>query len=409
MAVFTYKGLNAKGAAVKGVVDSDSVRGARQKLRQQGVFPTAIAETIVQEPGKTQGLRLFPARGKRISSTQLAVMTRQFATLVAAGMPIVDGLKALGEQVDQTALKGILADVCDKVNEGSTLAASMREYPGVFPRLYVNMVASGEVSGSLDLVLERLADLLEAQSALQRKVLAALTYPILMLVLCFGVILLLLGYVVPQITKIFQERKATLPLPTRIIITASNFVRGYWPIILVLVLGSAAYISFYRKTERGRKRIDSLLLQAPLFGNLRLKISSSRFARNLGMMLQSGIEVLTALGIVKNILGNVVLEEAVEKATDGVREGSSLAGELNKSQLFPRLLIHMVAIGERTGQLESMLIRAAHAFESEVESTLSALTSILEPVLIIFLALIVGGILASVLLPMLEMTSLIRR
>jgi general secretion pathway protein F len=229
-----------------------------------------------------------------------------------------------------------------------------------------------------------------------------------MLVLCFGVILLLLAYVVPQITSIFENQGAILPLPTRIIIALSDFMQAYWLLLIVFFACGIFGLKIYSRTEKGRRSFDKLWLRLPVLGSLKLKVATSRFARNLGMMLSSGIELLTALAIVKNIIGNLLLEEAIEQAIEGVREGRGLAAELNKSDLFPRLLIHMTAIGEKTGQLESMLLRAATAFESEVDAVISGFTSILEPVLIIFLAFVVGAILASVMLPMLEMTSLAR-
>lgn len=406
MAVFVYKAINAEGRQIKGVIDAESIRLARQRLKQQGIFPTQVQEG--QAPtAKTISLRgLMGGKGVKISTAQLAVVTRQFATLVAAGMPLVEGLRALADQIDQPAHKGVIAEVGDKVNEGSTLANAMRDYPSFFPRLYVNMVASGEASGTLDMVLERLADLLEAQAALRRKIVSALTYPVLMLCLCFGVIMLLLAYVVPQITAIFQDRKVTLPLPTRIVIGLSDFVQSHWFLIILALCLAIAGFRWYARTAAGHRKIDSILLKLPLIGPLQLRLATSRLARNLGMMLASGIEMLTALSIAKNITGNVLLEEAIERAIEGVREGSPLAVELNKSGLFPRLLIHMVAIGEKTGSLEQMLLRAAEAYESEVDAVVAGFTSILEPVLIIFLALVVGGILASVMLPMLEMTSL---
>jgi general secretion pathway protein F len=408
MAVFVYKALNERGKNVKGVIDAESMKSARQKLKVQGIFPTEISERSATPESSFRLGSKSVRRTAKLNGAQLSVLTRQFSTLVGAGLPLVEALKALGEQVDQTSIRAVLADVTDTVNQGSTLAAALKQHPGVFPKLYTNMVASGESSGSLEHVLSRLADLLEAQAALRRKVVSAMTYPILMLVLCFGVILLLLGYVVPQITSIFEGQGAVLPLPTRIVIGLSDFVKGFWWLLLVAIIGGISSFKVYAKTERGRKRIDRALLRLPLFGVLRLKIASSRLARNLSLMLASGIELLTALTITKNILGNTVLETVVEDAREGVREGKSLASELGSAGIFPRLLIHMVAIGERTGELEQMLQRAADSFDAEVEATLSGLTAILEPLLIIFLAGIVGAILAAVMLPMLEMTSLIR-
>lgn len=410
MAVYTYKALNQKGRSIRGVVDAESVRHARSKLRHQGLYPVEVKESSSKEGTRSITLQnVIPSRGPRISVSQLSVITRQFATLVAAGMPLIEALKALGDQIDNPGIKTTFADVSDKVNEGWSLANALREYPTVFPRLYTNMVASGEASGSLDLVLERLSELLESQAALRRKVISALTYPILMLFLCFAVITLLLAYVVPQITSIFKEQNAVLPLPTRVIIAISSFVQTYW--LYLLILGIAAFLGlkYFSQTKRGRRKIDIFLLKMPIIGSLKLKIATARLANNLGSMLSSGIEMLTALGISKNIIGNVVLEEAIEAAAEGVREGGSLAAELNKSQMFPRLLIHMIAVGERTGQLEPMLLRAAKVYESEIDAVISGFTAILEPVLIIFLALVVGGILAAVMLPMLEMTSLMHK
>ena len=408
MAVFAYKALDSKGRSTKGVVDAENVRLARQKLRQQGIFPTTLTESNAQAPA-TRALALTSGsapKEKRVDAGNLAVATRQLATLVGAGMPLVEALRALGDQVDNVSLKQVVSQVGDQVNEGTTLAAAMREHPKVFPKLYANMVSSGEASGSLEIVLVRLADLLEAQIALKRKVGSALVYPVLMLVLCFGVIVLLLTYVVPQITQIFASRKAVLPLPTRIIIAASDFLQSYWIQLTVLIVFGWIWFKRFKNSPKGRAKLDRLLLRLPLVGPLSLKVATARFAKNLGTMLSSGIELLTALGIAKNIVGNTVLEEAVEHASEGVREGSSLAGELDKTKQFPKLLIHMIAIGERTGQLEDMLLRTSNSYESEISALISSLTSILEPVLILFLAVVVGGILAAVMLPMLDMTSL---
>ncbi len=404
MAVFSYKAIDQKGKNVKGVIDAESIRDARSKLKSKKIFATELCEA--SHSSNKLSFSFGQKKATKIGTSQLSIITRQFATLVAAGMPLVESLKALSEQIENPAIKKIIVEIRDNVNEGATLADSLKKYPAAFPKLYVNMVSSGEASGSLDLVLERLADLLESQAELQKKVISALTYPMLMLLLCFGVIILLLGYVVPQITKIFEDQGAVLPLPTRIVITLSNLVQSYWYLIIILIIAAVYFYKSYSSTEKGREKLDQLIFKIPIIGNLRLKIACSRFAKNLGTMLFSGIRLLGGLEIVKNILGNVVLENAVEDAIVGVREGGSLAKEMSKSGHFPKLLIHMIAIGEKTGQLEQMLNRAAKSYETEVDSAISSFTSILEPLLIIFLAFIVGAILAAVMLPMLEMTSL---
>lgn len=407
MAVFTYKALDTKGRATKGIVDAENVRVARQKLKQQGIFPTSIEESDSPRSSTASFSLSTPlGRERRVDSATLAVTTRQLATLVGAGMPLVESLRALGEQIDHRTLRQVIAQVGDEVNEGSTLAAAMRRYPRVFPKLFANMVASGEASGSLDVVLNRLAELLETQSALKRKVGSALVYPALMLTLCFGVIVLLLTYVVPQITQIFSNKNAVLPLPTRIVIQLSDLVQAYWYVGLIVIALVLFWFPRYRHSPSGRERIDRLLLRLPMIGGLTLKIATTRFAKNLGTMLASGIELLTALGIARNIVGNALLERAIDGAIEGVREGGSLAAELERAHIFPRLLIRMISVGEKTGQLEEMLLRSAAGYESEVTATIAGLTSILEPMLILFLAMVVGGVLAAVMLPMLEMTSL---
>ena len=401
MPIYEYKGLSSSGKQTKGVIEAESMRTARLKLKQKGIFATTIEES--EEKSKSSGIKI---NRSRVSTSQLAIATRQLATLIGASMPVVEALKALSEQVENTSFRRTLNGVAEQVNEGSTLANAMKQYPRAFPRLYINMVSSGESSGTLDLVLERLADLLEAQALLRRKVMSAMTYPVMMLVLCFGVIVLLLTYVVPQIASIFKDQNMTLPLPTQVIIWLSDVTKDYWYWIIILFGGIYAFIAWYSKTPRGQKKIDSLLLKLPIIGTMTLKAATSRFSRNLGTMLGSGIEILQALTIAKNIVGNVILEQVIDKAVEGVREGRSLALELKKSGRFPPLLIHMVAIGEQTGAVDKMLLRAAKNYESEIDAFVSGLTSILEPVLIILLAVIVGGIIASVMLPMLQMSSL---
>ncbi len=404
MAVYEYKALNKSGKQIKGTIDADNARAARTKLKSQGIFPTDVIESADQSAKQGWNVSIDFSSNK-VGAAQLGIATRQLATLISAGMPLVEALKALSEQIDHGGFRRIISEITDQVNEGSTLADALKNYTKVFPKLYINMIASAEASGSLDFVLERLADLLEAQAALKRKVMSALTYPVLMLVLCIGVVILLLAFVVPQITSIFKEQGTALPLPTQIIITLSDFTQSYWWLIIIFLIACVYGVKKYYQTPKGKKRIDRLKLNLPLVGPISIKVGSARLARNLGSMLSSGIEILTALGIVRNILGNVILEEAVESAIEGVREGKGLASELDKAKIFPRLLIHMIAIGEKTGQLDQMLNRAAKSYESEVDAVISGLTSILEPILIVFLAAIVGGILASIMLPMLEMTA----
>lgn len=403
MAVFEYKGIDKNGRNVSGVVDADSPKAARTRLKQQGIFPSSLTESRSRE--KNIGSHFHFASNK-VGLGDLSIATRQMSTLIGAGIPIVESLKALTEQLDNERLKRVISEVADRVNEGSTLASALKEYPRVFPALFCNMVASGEASGTLDIVLERLSELLESQAELKRKLVAAAVYPALMLFLCFVVVLLLLAYVVPQITEIFDSKKQALPLPTEIVITLSNIVQGYWWAILLVIVGGFFSFRRYANSTKGREKIDRLKLTMPFLGPINIKIATGRIARTLGTMLESGVELLAALAIVRSISGNVILESVIDSAITGVREGRPLATELGRSGIFPKLLTHLVGIGEKTGRLEEMLMRVAKTYESEINAFVSAFTKILEPFLILFLAVVVGGILAAVMLPMLEMSSL---
>ncbi len=401
--VFKYTGLNKESAQVKGSLDADSVKGARDKLKSTGIYPIDIKEVKTTNRVGNKDVQI---KKKKIPVLQLSVLTRQLATLLHAGMPLVDSLKALSEQIENPQVRQILTEVREKVLEGTALNIALEGAGGAFPNLYIKMVRSGEASGTLDMVLQRLADMLESQAILNRKIISAISYPVLMLLLCFGVIILLLAYVVPQISVIFKEQGKPLPLITQIIIGGSDFIRGYWWLMALVFVGIGILFKRYHSTKIGKYNLDKYRLKIPIFGDVFLKLATSRLSTNLGTMLQSGIELLTALSISKNIVGNTYLEEAIDEASEGVEQGKSLAALLSQSNRYPRILIHMIAIGEQTGALDDMLIRVGKSMESEIEAVVDGLTALLEPILIIFLAFIVGGILAAVMLPMLEVTSI---
>ncbi len=405
MAVFKYVAINSSGKEKKGVIDAENARAAKLKLQKEGLFPRSLKEGGENDGNSGWNINIDLTK-KKVDTTELAVMTRQLATLVQAGMPLVDSLLALSDQLENPFTKGVISEVCDEVREGSSLADAMLKHSNVFPKIYVNMVSSGESSGKLDIVLTRLADLYESQAALRRKVVSALTYPSLMLVICILAIVLLLAFVVPEITAIFVEKGKTLPLPTRIVVGLSSLILNYWWLLIALAVLPVLWLQYYKKTPEGREKLDHLKLNIPFVGNLTTKIATSLFARNLGTMLASGVELLSALGIARNIVGNVIIEKAVDSAIDGVREGKSLSSELKRTGVFPTILIHMLGIGEKTGDLEPMLLRAADNYDSEVDSVLGRLTTILEPIMILFIAIVVGGILLAIMLPMLEMSNL---
>ncbi len=405
MPLYAYRGLDTAGRAVGGVVDADSARGARQKLRKTGVFPTALDE---ERAAPTRASRLFAARAERVPAAELAALTRQFSTLVAAGLPLVEALGALSEQAERPALAKILAQVRQEVTEGSTLADALAKHPRIFASLYINMVRAGEVSGALHVVLERLADYTENQARLLGKVRSALTYPAIMLLLSGVILFFLLSYVVPKVTRIFQETHQQLPAPTRLLLGVSDFVAEWWWLILAVLGAATVGLLRWARTEAGRERVDRWMLTIPYFGKLTQKLAVARFARTLATLLASGIGLLPALDIVKSIVDNSVLTRAIERARDAIREGQSIAPPLRESGLFPPLVVHMVAVGERSGQLEAMLGKAADAYDDEVENAVVALTTILEPIIIVFMGGVVLFIVLAILLPIFELNRMVK-
>ena len=406
MPIYEYTALNATGKKIKGLVDADTLRSARTKLRTQNIFPTEIKESNKAAKENKQNVKnLF---GDRVSLKELTVATRLLATLANAGLPLVAALNALADQVESPTLKRIVVDVKERVEQGSSLAKALAAYPKVFPRLYVNMVQSGEASGTLDTILDNLSDYYEAQMELRRKISSALFYPILMFGFCTLVVIGLVTFVVPNIVEIFIKQKIDLPLPTRAVIALSNTLTGYWWAIIGLIALSISMVRYYYRQPKGREWFDAKFLKAPLFGPIYKKIATARVASTLGTLLNGGVELLQALDIVKNIVGNVHMRKALEDARDGVREGRSLAKELSKSGYFPNLLSQMVAIGEKSGKMENMLSKAGKSFTSEVNAAIAGLTSLIEPLMMIVLGGLVFSIVISVLMPMTKLMQAVR-
>lgn len=409
MAVFEYVGINKAGKSMKGTIDADSIRSARHKLRSQQIYPTDVREGT-EDVGKAKSgdvSKIF--QSKKIKLKELSILTRQLATLVGAGLPLVSALQALSEQSDSLVTKRIVLQIKEKVEEGSSLAKAIALFPSSFPHLYINMVASGEESGTLDAVLENLADYLEAQLELRRKISSALFYPILMFCFCTLVVIGLLAFIVPTIVEIFTKQNAVLPLPTRILIGISDGFISYWWLLIGLGALTVALFKQYRASEQGKRTLDTILLKIPLIGSLYTKVCTARISRTLGTLLTSGVGLLIALDIAKNIVNNVLVSEAISQASDGVREGKSLATELSKSGIFPSLLSHMIAVGERSGRLEPMLLKAGKAYENEVNTSLSGLTSLIEPLMIIILGMIVFAIVIALLMPMLDLIDVVQK
>jgi general secretion pathway protein F len=406
MPVFQYKALTAGGKAVQGLKEADSPRTLRAVLRRDGVF---LTEVLGEQQVKAQAQREVDVKRwvfGRVSAEDLAVATRQLAVLVHAGIPLVESLTALVDQVEHERLKRVLGDVKQRVNEGASLADALGAHPRVFSTLFVNMIRAGESSGALEVVLVRLADFTQSQARLRSKIMGTMAYPAAMLVIGSLVLGILFAVVIPKITKIFEDTRATLPWMTRALIGFSTFVSQYWWALLALVgLGVWGFLR-WKATPAGRMRWHKAILRLPIFGRLLRLVAIGRFARTLSTLLKSGVPLLTAMDIVRNVVGNDRLAEVIDQARDAIREGESIAAPLKRSGEFPPLVHHMVAVGERSGALEEMLGNVADAYEDQVETTIGALTSLLEPVMIVAMGAVVAFIVFSVLMPILQINTI---
>lgn len=408
MPVYEYQALDRAGKNKSGIIDADSPIAARQKLRGSGVFPTALKETSSALRQKAQGPRSVSTFFKRVKPGEISAATRQLAILLGAGITLVASLDALITQVPNPLLKKILAQTKESVNQGNSLAASLGQHPKVFSEIYVNMVRAGEESGSLDLVLHRLAELTEHQQALKGRLKAALAYPVFMLFIGILVLFFLVAFIVPNITKIFDEMHQILPLPTLILIAVSHFLKSFWWLVAGGCGCALFLITKFIRTPRGRRLWDRVKLGAPLIGSLNSKSAMARFSRTLASLLQNGVPLLSALGIVRNIVNNTRITEAIDDAIDDIQSGRGLAASLSKSRCFPPITIQMISAGEQSGEMEAMLNRIADVFEGEVETQTLAMTSLMEPVMILGMGLTVGFIVISILLPIFEMNQMIR-
>lgn len=389
------------------MMDADSIREAKLKLRSQGMFVSTIEE---ETRGIAHPLKDITLRGilGRVRMEDLTVMTRQLSTLVGASIPLVDALSALYEQTDSPAMKKTIAQVRDSVNEGLAFAEALAQHKRVFPDLYINMVRAGEVSGALDVVLLRLAEFMEGQHRLKSRIGSAMLYPIFLLGISLLVLLYLLTAVVPKVVGMFESMNQVLPLPTRILIAVSQFLASTWWMLAIALVAGIILLLRWKKTERGARRFDRFTMNLPVFGSIYRKVSVARFARTLGTLLASGVPIIESLRIVKTVLQNKIMESAVDDSIAAVMDGSSISSPLKKSGVFPPILIHMISVGERSGSLEEMLMKAAESYEGDVETTISGLTSLLEPLMIVIMGVIVGFVVLSILMPMLEMSTIVR-
>jgi general secretion pathway protein F len=414
--IFEYQALNSKGKSVSDIIDAPNPVRARERLRSQGLYVVKLAphtgkfKSNKQNEGLFAGLvsKLSDFTSRRSSAKQVGLFSRQLATLLGAGMPLLRVISDILEQTDHPHFKQNLADIKERLEEGQSLSQALSRHSGVFSDMYVNMVRVGETMGSLDAVIDRLADIEEKRNLLKNKIQAALLYPIFMISLSIIVIIFLMVTIIPSLSDIFSESGKSLPLPTVIVIGISNFLQRFWPFLLIAFGLTILFGKRYLKTPNGRLRFHQWLLNAPLISRLYKKRLVLLFTRNLGILLKSNVDILRSFEIVKKIVGNIIIEKKIEEAADRVKEGSPVSKALAKSEFLPKLVIGMIAAGEASDTLDDMLLKIGEVYENELDLTVSSLTSIIEPLIIVCMGVVVGVIVISVMLPLLEMNQLVQ-
>jgi type IV pilus assembly protein PilC len=399
---YNYRVRDRQGKVVTGTLDGDSEQLILARLREMGYTPVQVAQ---KREGMSREITLRPGHVKR---KELAVFTRQFATMVNSGLPILRALAILADQTESKALAKVVTEVRTEIEQGSSLSAAMAKHPKAFNELYVAMVRSGETGGVLDAVLLRLADAIERDVALRQRIRSAMTYPVVVVIFVTLIMMAMLLFIVPQFKNIYAQLGGTLPIPTRILLGVSDAVRHYWYMVGLGIAGSVFAFRRYKKTERGRMRIDALKIKVPIFGPLFHKVALSRFASTLSVLLRSGVPILQSLDIVSETVNNRVISKAISDVQTSVKEGESIARPLARHAVFPPMVVQMLAVGEETGGVDVMLEKVAQFYDNEVTAAVDALTSIIEPVLIAIVGACVGMAVIALYLPMFNLINLIK-
>ena len=422
---YEYRALDAQGSETTGVIAADDEADAVSQLRRTGLYPTQVVEqgkgTLTgaapttgtgrraRAAARVKGKTSVGARktGGKINSKTLMLFTRQLATLIDSGLPLLRGLTVLGKQEPNPILKYTLNQLSESVQAGGTFSESLSQHPKIFNKLYVNMVKAGELGGVLELVLNRLADYQEKAQKLKNKIVSAMIYPIIVMSIAVGIMIFLLLFIVPKFEDIFEEMLGDKPLPavTLLVTGASKFVQHNILIIAAVSIAGYFGFKFWSDTKSGRKTVDQLKLKLPVLGDIQRKSAIARFSRTLGTLVTSGVPILQALNITRETAGNTIISEAIGKVHDAVKEGESIVHPLEGSKVFPAMVISMVDVGEETGQLPDMLLKIADVYDDEVDNAVSAMTSLLEPIMIVFLAVIVGTIVMALFMPLLDIIS----
>ena len=400
MAYFSYKAKTAAGMIVSGSMEGDNDKVVGAKLRAQKLQPVTIT------PEKRGGKSSFKIR--RVTVKDLAIFSRQFSTMIGAGVPVLQSLNIISEQVENKTLKEIVIRVRDDIGQGSNLSDALGKYPTVFSNLYVNMIRAGESAGILEGILARLAGYLEKDDALARKIKSALMYPTMVMTIAFGITIFLLVAVIPTFKTTFESFGHELPMPTKVVIGISEFMQSFFkfPQIViegVIVAGAVIFLRSFLKTKKGQLSKDKLMLKLPLFGMLIRKVAVAKFARTLGTLIKSGVAILEALDITARTSGNLVIEEAILKARSSIKEGENITQPLRESGIFPPMVVQMVSVGEETGSLDDMLMRSADFYDDEVNVAVAGLMSMIEPLIMAFLGVVIGGIVIAMFMPMMSM------
>ncbi|MFH0871774.1 MAG: type II secretion system F family protein [bacterium] len=401
MPVFAYTGRTRQGQTVSGEMEASNPEAVVSTLRRQQIITTSVK-------AKARDIQIsIPGFGGKVSEKEVAIFTRQFSTMIDAGLPLVQSLEILASQQDNKAFQKVLVQIRQDVEGGATLAAALKKQPKTFTDLYANMVEAGEAGGILDTILNRLAAYIEKSISLKKKVKSAMIYPSTIVSVALVVVTFLLLFVIPTFKSMFEGFGATLPLPTRIILELSRLVRQFFIPVIIAFVGMIIGLRYYYKTEKGRKVIDTLLLKAPVFGMLLRKVAVAKFTRTLGTLISSGVAILDGLEITARTAGNKVVEEAIMKTRVSIAEGKTIAAPLKETTVFPPMVVQMIAVGEQTGALDSMLSKIADFYDDEVDTTVSNLTSLLEPLLMVFLGVVVGGVVIAMYLPIFKLVTVV--
>jgi len=405
MSVFLWEGETANGKKVKGQMEAMTSQQVYNALRGQRINPNI--KKIREKGALDKEIRLLPKRKRKVKLKDLVVFTRQFATMIDAGLPLVQGLDVLGKQNENPTMREVLLDVKEQVQSGGTLADGLRQHPKIFDELFTNMIDAGEAGGVLDVVLQRMAEYLEKSDKLRRQIKTAMIYPGVVVSAAILVTSILLIFVIPTFADLFNGFGAALPAPTRIVIAMSNFMLGYWYLIFGSMFGSVYFFRKFAATDRGKETIHPLALKVPVFGDLIRKVAVARFSRTLSTMISSGVPILEALNICARTSGNRVVEREITRVRISISEGKSITEPLEGSQIFPGMVVSMIGVGEQTGAMDAMLGKIADFYEDEVDNAVNGLKQLIEPLMILVLGGLIGGLVIAMYLPIFKLGSVI--